>query len=288
MGALPNAPPVPPSQVGVYRLEELIGAGGMGSVYRARRNDGLFDQTVAIKFIRQLDGVAEALIDAERKLLARMEHPGIARIIDGGSTANGLHFLVMEFVSGVALDHYATEHGLDVRARVVLMREVCAGVAHAHQHLVVHCDIKPANILVTDEGHPKLIDFGVARIQDVTDARPEGFTRAYTSPQRLAGAPAVVTDDVYSLGVTLCELLAGKPQGDLAAIGRKATAAATRRALRKRRRARRRPAPLARMPPGGCRGGWLAVSHAQDGCAASLASGCSVVRRPGLDGCAWP
>ena len=117
------------------------------------------------------------------------------------------------------------------------MREVCAGVAHAHQHLVVHCDIKPANILVTDEGHPKLIDFGVARIQDVTDARPEGFTRAYTSPQRLAGAPAVVTDDVYSLGVTLCELLAGKLQGDLAAIGRKATAAATRRALRKRRRA---------------------------------------------------
>ena len=225
IGSLQYAPPVPPTQVGVYRLEELIGAGGMGSVYRARRNDGLFYQTVAIKFIRQLDGVAEALIDAERKLLARMEHPGIARIIDGGSTANGLHFLVIEFVSGVALDHYANAHELNTRARVVLMREVCAGVAHAHQHLVVHCDIKPANVLVTDEGHPKLIDFGVARIPDVTDARPEGFTRAYTSPQRLAGAPAAVTDDVYSLGVTLCELLAVKPQGDLAAIGRKATAA---------------------------------------------------------------
>jgi serine/threonine-protein kinase len=222
--ASPHAPSVPPPQVGVYRLEELIGAGGMGSVYRARRNDGLFEQTVAIKFIRPLDRAVEPLIDAERKLLARMEHPGIARIIDGGSTANGLHYLVMEFVSGVALDHYATENKLNARERVVLMREVCAGVAHAHQHLVVHCDIKPANVLVTGEGHPKLIDFGVARIQDVADPRPEGFTRAYTSPQRLAGAPAVVTDDVYSLGVTLCELLADRLQGDLAAIGRKATA----------------------------------------------------------------
>ena len=104
-----------------------------------------------------------------------------------------------------------SERKLDIRRRVELQREVCAGVAHAHQHLVVHCDIKPANIIVTLEGRPKLIDFGVARIQDVADARPEGFTRAYTSPQRLNGAPATVADDVYSLGVILRELLTGTP-----------------------------------------------------------------------------
>jgi len=200
---------IPPAQVGIYRLAELIGAGGMGSVYRAQRCDGLFEQTVAIKFIRPLHGLAAPLVDAERKLLARMEHPGIARILDGGLTENGLHFLVMEYVSGRALDQYADEQKLGDRERIELLREACAAVAHAHQNLVVHCDIKPANILVTAEGRPKLIDFGVARIQDAIDSRPQGYTRAYTSPQRLAGAQAVVNDDVYSLGVVLHELLTG-------------------------------------------------------------------------------
>ncbi len=229
---------VPPPQIGPYRLEELIGAGGMGSVYRGQRNDGLFEQAVAIKFIRPIRGMAqvEPLIDAERKLLARMSHPAIARILDGGTTTQGLHYLVMEFVSGVALDQYAAEHELDTGERVALLREACGAVAHAHQNLVLHCDIKPANILVTAERRPKLIDFGVARIQDVVDAsRPEGFTRAYTSPQRLNGEPATVADDIYSLGVVLHELMTGElPQapiesavalsGDLAAIARKATA----------------------------------------------------------------
>lgn len=225
---------LPPAQVGTYRLAELIGAGGMGSVYRAQRCDGLFEQAVAIKFIRPLQGLAAPLVDAERKLLARMEHPGIARILDGGLTENGLHFLVMEYVSGRALDQYANEQELGVRERIGLLREVCAAVAHAHQNLVVHCDIKPANILVTAEGRPKLIDFGVARIQDAIDSRPQGFTRAYTSPQRLAGEQAVVNDDVYSLGVVVHELVTGslpetpsnsRPlRGELAAIVRKAMA----------------------------------------------------------------
>ena len=231
---------LPPPQIGTYRLEELIGSGGMGSVYRASRNDGLFEQTVAIKFVRPMRGLVqvEPLIDAERRLLARMQHPAIAHILDGGTTANGLHFLVMEFVSGVALDEHVSSHSLGVRARVTLLCEVCAAVAHAHEHLVLHCDIKPANILVTEEGRPKLIDFGVARIQDVIDASlPQGFTRAYTSPQRLAGEPAAVTDDVYSLGMVLSELLTGElpdPQTlvfsgapldpELAAIARKALA----------------------------------------------------------------
>ena len=224
-------PLLPPREVGPYRLEELIGAGGMGSVYRAQRNDGLFEQAVAIKFIRSHQGLVQldALVDAERRLLARMEHPAIARILDGGTTANGLHYLVMEFVSGVALDRHVTEHASDTRERVALMIEVCEAVSHAHQNLVLHCDIKPANVLVTAGGRPKLIDFGIARIQDVVDAsRPEGFTRAYSSPQRLAGEPAVVADDVYSLGVVLGELLPAESASEvheLSAVVRVATAA---------------------------------------------------------------
>lgn len=213
-GGEPWSAVLPPSQVGLYRLDELVGSGGMGAVYRASRSDGLFDQTVAIKFVRPLRGLGtvEPLVDAERRLLARMQHPGIAHILDGGTTANGLHFLVMEFVDGVALDEHVATQQLDARRIVGLLREVCAAVAHAHQHLVLHCDIKPANILVTAEGRPKLIDFGVARIQDVIDASlPQGYTRAYASPQRLAGEPATMADDVYSLGRVLAELLGGEP-----------------------------------------------------------------------------
>ncbi|MFO1218823.1 MAG: serine/threonine-protein kinase [Burkholderiaceae bacterium] len=211
-GGEPWAAVLPPPRVGVWRLDELIGSGGMGAVYRATRADGLFEQTVAVKFVRPLRGLMqiEPLVDAERRLLARMQHPGIAHIVDGGTTANGLHFLVMEFVDGRALDEWVADQAPAARTVVGLMREVCAAVAHAHSHLVLHCDIKPANILVTAAGEPKLIDFGVARIQDVIDASlPQGFTRAYTSPQRLAGEPASVSDDVYSLGMVLAEVLTG-------------------------------------------------------------------------------
>lgn len=211
-GSEPFAAVLPPPTVGVWRLEELIGSGGMGAVYRASRNDGLFEQTVAVKFVRPLRGLVqvEALVDAERRLLARMQHPGIAHILDGGTTDSGLHFLVMEFVDGVGLDEHIAARHLGDRAIVELMREVCAAVSHAHEHLVLHCDIKPANVLVDPEGRPKLIDFGVARIQDVIDASlPEGYTRAYASPQRLAGQPASVSDDVYALGMVLAEVLTG-------------------------------------------------------------------------------
>jgi tetratricopeptide (TPR) repeat protein len=211
-GHEPLAAVLPPASVGVWRLDELIGSGGMGAVYRASRSDGLFAQTVAVKFVRPMRGLVqvEPLVDAERRLLARMQHPGIAHILDGGKTDNGLHFLVMEFVDGVGLDDYVAGHRPDDRTLIGLMREVCAAVSHAHEHLVLHCDIKPPNILVTAGGHPKLIDFGVARIQDVIDASlPEGFTRAYASPQRLAGEPASVSDDVYALGMVLAEVLTG-------------------------------------------------------------------------------
>jgi hypothetical protein len=218
-GAVDPGPGPPPDRVGVYQLEALIGAGGMGSVYRARRDDGLFDQTVAIKFIRAIRGRhnLQPLIDAERRMLARMDHEGIARILDGGATEDGLHYLVMEFVPGVPLDDYADARGLSLPDRVRLVRQAAAALAHAHHNRIVHCDVKPSNILVTAEGRAKLIDFGVARLQEVVETGGlHGVTRAYASPERLERRPATLGDDVYSLAVTLYLLAAGRlPWPDL-------------------------------------------------------------------------
>lgn len=226
-GGMALAQQAPPPRIGPWRLEELIGSGGMGSVYRARRDDGLFEQQVAVKFVRSVLGRSQlqALVDAERRLLARMTHPGIARILDAGSTDAGVPFLVMEFVDGKPLDAFVTQHGTDLRGRVALLREVCAAVAHAHGHLVLHNDLKPANVLVTHDGQPRLIDFGVARLQDVADPTlPQGLTRAYASPQRLAGEPPTVADDVYALGVMLRELLGSDGDDELQAVAAMATA----------------------------------------------------------------
>lgn len=204
---------MPPDQIGVYRLEALIGAGGMGSVYRARRADGLFDQTVAIKFMRARQGAFDLgpLIDAERRALARMDHESIARILDGGVTAGGLSYLVMEYVAGEPLDDDCAGRALSVAERVALVRQVAGALAHAHQSRIVHCDVKPSNILVTPGGRAKLIDFGIARLQEVAAADTiDGVTRAYASPERCRKQPATLSDDVYSLAVTLYQLLAGR------------------------------------------------------------------------------
>lgn len=204
---------MPPDHIGVYRLEALIGAGGMGSVYRARRADGLFDQTVAIKFIRAKQGAHDLgpLIAAERRALARMDHESIARILDGGVTQTGLSYLVMEYVAGEPLDDDCEARQLDVAARVALVRQVAGALAHAHQSRIVHCDVKPSNILVTPGGRAKLIDFGIARLQEVAAADMiDAVTRAYASPERCRRQAATLADDVYALAVTLYELLAGK------------------------------------------------------------------------------
>lgn len=204
---------MPPDEIGVYRLEALIGAGGMGSVYRAQRADGLFDQTVAIKFMRAKQGAFDLgpLIDAERRALARMDHESIARILDGGVTQSGLSYLVMEYVAGEPLDDDCEARALSVAERVALVRQVAGALAHAHQSRIVHCDVKPSNILVTPGGRAKLIDFGIARLQEVAAADMiDGVTRAYASPERCRKQPATLADDVYSLAVTLYQLLAGK------------------------------------------------------------------------------
>jgi tetratricopeptide (TPR) repeat protein len=213
-------PPVEPdltgARLGAYRLEEPVGRGGMGVVYRARR-EGDVPQQVAVKLIgRFAVGLSLEQFRTERTILARLEHPAIARFIDAGSTPEGQPWLVMEYVRGRPITEHATARGLSVSARLELFRAVCAAVQYAHRNLVVHRDLKPSNILVTDEGAPKLLDFGIAKLLEpaadgasatVTLLRP--FTPEYASPEQASGAPISTASDVYSLGVVLYELLTG-------------------------------------------------------------------------------
>jgi serine/threonine protein kinase len=210
--------PLPPTgfRVGGYQLLEVIGEGGMGSVYRAARADGQYERQVAIKFVRRGAGTA-ALVErfrTERRILAGLDHPNIARLIDGGTTDDGAPYLVMELVEGVRIDAYCDAHQLSIAERLQLFVRVCDAVQYAHRHLVVHRDIKPSNILVTADGTPKLLDFGIAKIvgpaadADVTFARP--MTLAYASPEQVGGGLITTATDVYALGVVLYRLLTGR------------------------------------------------------------------------------
>lgn len=212
-----------PETVGVYRLTARIGEGGMGEVWRAERNDGVFERAVAVKFLRsQLPTPqAVALFDRERRAMARLSHPAIAQIIDGGTQDNA-PYLVMELVEGPPIDEWAQGRPAKDVARA--LSAVCAGVAYAHDHGVVHADIKPSNILMTPEGAPKLVDFGVAQLAHDAASGPTPFTRRYASPERLAGAAPSAGDDVFALGVLL-RALTPASDADLAAIAGKATLA---------------------------------------------------------------
>jgi eukaryotic-like serine/threonine-protein kinase len=204
------------SRVGPYRIESAIGEGGMGTVYRAYRADQTFEQTVAIKVLhRDLDrGAMLRRFQAERKILASLEHPNIARLFDAGVTADGRSYLVLEYIDGKPLNVYAEDTQLTVRQRLELFRPICAAVQSAHQRLVVHRDLKPANILVTTAGIPKLLDFGIAKLLDDTgaDLTATGMqlmTPAYASPEQVRGEKITTASDIYSLGVLLYELLTG-------------------------------------------------------------------------------
>ncbi len=212
--ALSTTPPEPPPErVGVWRLTELLGAGGMGAVWRGVRDDGLFDQTVAVKLVRPGVFGASALAQfaVERRVLARLRHPNIAALYDGGADAQGRAWFAMELVEGRVVTEAAREQPL--RARVRLLLAVCGAVQHAHAALVVHADIKPGNILVDAEGRPKLLDFGIGRsLEDMEEgATGYGLTAPYASPARLAGERPVPADDVYALGALLWELVEGAP-----------------------------------------------------------------------------
>lgn len=209
-----------PKRIGPYRVLELLGRGGMGSVYLAERSGSSFTHKVALKVL--LSGLndtgMEARFKSERQILADLRHPNIARLVDGGTTDDGVPYLAMEYVDGERVDHWCDARRLGVEERIELFRSVCAAVQAAHRSLVVHRDLKPANILVTPDGHPKLLDFGIAKIlgpsthihtMAVTGTLDRLLTPAFASPEQVTGEPVTTASDVYSLGVVLYELLTG-------------------------------------------------------------------------------
>ncbi len=202
-------------RVGVYQILEEIGHGGMGAVYRAARVDGQYEKQVAVKLVRGGYDTSFVLerFRHERQILASLDHPNIARLLDGGTTEDAVPYLVMELIEGEPIDQYCDGHDLNVTERLQLFRQVCAAVQYAHQRLVIHRDIKPSNILVTSDGVPKLLDFGIAKILDpsansqTTLLNP--LTPGYASPEQIRGEPITTASDVYSLGVVLYQLLTG-------------------------------------------------------------------------------
>ncbi|MBA4287190.1 MAG: hypothetical protein C0434_16865 [Xanthomonadaceae bacterium] len=228
--------PQPGERIGNWELVRELDAGGMGVVFLGRRADQAYQQTVAIKLIRASHlgaGIGAALRESliarfenERALLARLQHPNIARILDGGSTASGIPYLVMEYVEGESLIAWCDRQQLDIRARLQVFRKVCEGVQEAHRHLIVHRDLKPENILVGADGEPRLLDFGIARALEEAGAKAGGdgltvltaMTPAYASPEQLRHEPLSTGSDVYSLGVVLYQLLTGRRPYELAGL----------------------------------------------------------------------
>jgi non-specific serine/threonine protein kinase/serine/threonine-protein kinase len=205
-------------RVGPYELVREIGRGGMGAVYLATRADDEYRKQVAVKVIRSNHDpeFIRQRFQHERQILADLEHPNIARLIDGGSTKEGLPYFVMEYVDGLPIDRHCHDHGLSIVARLELFRTVCAAVHYAHQHLVVHRDLKAGNILVTAEGVPTLLDFGIAKLIDTNSLQDRTVTvmRVMTidsaSPEQVRGERVTTASDVYALGVLLHRLLSGR------------------------------------------------------------------------------
>jgi len=205
------------SRIGPWRLESIIGEGGMGIVYEGIRDDDSFDQQVAIKLIKRGMDTAALLrrFDNERKTLAQLMHPNIIRLLDGGSTDDGLPYFVMEYVEGLPIDVYCNRNRLKLGERLYLFNKVCNAVGFAHRNMVVHRDLKPSNILISKDGTPKLLDFGIARIIQsnsftLTKELTVGsrfITPDYASPEQVQGNPVTTSSDVYSLGVLLYALL---------------------------------------------------------------------------------
>lgn len=208
---------LPFETLGHYRILKRIGTGGMGIVYLAEGDYDGVRKTVAIKVMPYaFDEVMIRRFRQERRIVASLEHPNIARMLDAGTTNDGVPYLVMEYVDGVPLNRYASAHNLSVDARLKLFRTICLAVGYAHRNLIVHRDLKPDNILVSEDGIPKLLDFGIARL--LGDAQPEVtgiglMTKGYASPEQLAGLTITTASDIYSLGVILCELLTGEKPG---------------------------------------------------------------------------
>ena len=204
----------PPERIGPYRLVERLGIGGMGEVWRGERADGGFEQMVAIKLVAfQGRGLAERF-DLERRILARLQHPGIACLYDGGQTPTGLPYLVMEYVEGLPITEHVAQSQPELEQLLQLMIEICEAVDHAHRLMVVHRDLKPSNVLVNASGQIKLLDFGIAKLLDedapaLTLGEGQPMTPLYAAPEQVRGEPVSAVSDVYALGVILYQLLTG-------------------------------------------------------------------------------
>ncbi len=207
-------------QIGNYLIEGEAGVGGMGIVYNGKRNDKEFEQKVAIKILKH--GITSEYLlkrfQIERQTLANLQHPNIARLLDGGRTADGLPYLVMEFIDGIPITEYCNQKILSIEEKLKLFREVCSAVQYAHQNLIIHRDLKPGNILVTKDGYPKLLDFGIVKlIDEELSESDEGLTRLgiwhltpeYASPEQIKGEKITTASDIYSLGVLLYQILTG-------------------------------------------------------------------------------
>jgi non-specific serine/threonine protein kinase/serine/threonine-protein kinase len=217
-------------QLGPYKILRELGRGGMGAVYLAERSDGEFQQKVALKLVRRgfPDPDLTRRFRRERQILASLNHPNIARLLDGGVSDDGEPFFVMEYVEGVRIDAYCDEHNLSTEEKLKLFLTVCQGVAYAHQNLIVHRDIKPSNVLVTIDGTPKLLDFGIAKLLDAenadeyTESNFRAFTPDYAAPEQIRGETITTASDVYSLGVLLHDLLHDVRHSDNAQSAREA------------------------------------------------------------------
>lgn len=212
--------------VGHYRIVREIERGGMGVVFEAARTDGAFEQRVAVKLVNRhffTDELIRRFVK-ERQILARLEHPNIVRLLDGGVSEDRTPYYVMEFVEGVPVDIYCRENNLDTNAKLEIFTQICQAVAYAHRQLVVHRDLKPSNILITKTGEVKLLDFGIAKILDAnaedaqTQTQNAPLTPAYASPEQIKGETITTASDIYSLGVILYELLTEKSPREIYAV----------------------------------------------------------------------
>ena len=204
---------------GKYKIIREIGAGGTGTVFLAERDDGEFEQKVAVKVARQVvaDTHTVKRFMFERQILASLNHPFIAKLYDGGISDKGSPFLIMEYIEAASITDFADEQNLNIKERLELFVKVCEGVTFAHRNLIVHRDIKPSNILVTKNGTPKLLDFGLAKLLETdlgetstkTATIFQALTPAYASPEQIQGKPITTATDIYSLGIVLYELLTG-------------------------------------------------------------------------------
>jgi non-specific serine/threonine protein kinase/serine/threonine-protein kinase len=201
-------------RLGPWRLIRRIGSGGMGEVFEARRHDGSFEQRAAVKLLHFGAVAQHERFHAERSILARLEHPGISRLLDGGVAEDGRPWMAMEFVAGAPITAHCAQTHATLAERLLLFEQVCDAVAYAHRHLVVHRDLKPANILVDVDGRVRLLDFGIAKLLDrdaqvLTQTASVLLTPAYSAPEQISGGPITTAADVYALGLLLFELLAG-------------------------------------------------------------------------------